>query len=567
MQIDYRPSDGILDEAVLQVEWRANTLAKSNFASQTREIPVRARVLGQRSAKALSSEVNFGYTRVGEQTTRYLPLENTSTGNATVTLVLDDQIAKSESLAFLVPLPKRIHLNPGQKFDVPVIFAPTQEGIFHQKIAFFIEGSDAPQIVATLLGTSISKRSVSLEGGSEGVLDFGTLRQGQSAQRTAVLRNVGNKPMHLRATLDETSSVFQFASGAQAPEFTLAPMESTPILLTATPKKGGVEYGSIHIVSFDEKTSVAALRLSTYSLAPKLEFTPTALRFPPIAQGWTAPLQRIYLVNWGVGTLVIQNIQLAEGSSPLMKLLDLPPLPIKIEPGDKPIVFLAQLQGSVAGNHLGQIIVQSNSIDSDLHAINLTGSVQGCSQRCAAEHASSQCITGSCEIALCEAGWHDTDRLYRNGCECREDRLGHDVGGLCSTGLQLGWIGDSCSSYPHVTSQKGTLHGKDDVDLYFISTQDTAGVTCDLFTDSHDLSVSLVSAPPGLVLCVNEQVQGAGCGGYKREYDERLCGTTHYFHPGSYGKQNSADVTAWVMWHPDVQPSCGEYEVEFRAKS
>ena len=49
-------------------------------------------------------------------------------------------------------------------------------------------------------------------------------------------------------------------------------------------------------------------------------------------------------------------------------------------------------------------------------------------------------------------------------------------------------------------------------------------------------------------------------------FDPNVCGQNKYEHDGSYGTDDDKDVTAWVMWHPDAAPSCGEYTLKFRAR-
>ena len=51
-------------------------------------------------------------------------------------------------------------------------------------------------------------------------------------------------------------------------------------------------------------------------------------------------------------------------------------------------------------------------------------------------------------MAGCDDGWHDTDRAGNNGCECREDRFGNDIGMVPRVRLKshLPLIGDPSHS-------------------------------------------------------------------------------------------------------------------------
>ena len=154
-----------------------------------------------------------------------------------------------------------------------------------------------------------------------------------------------------------------------------------------------------------------------------------------------------------------------------------------------------------------------------------------------------------------------------SGCECQEERGGSDIGASCTSRHNLGTLGDACSEHPSEKQFVGTLHSPEDIDVFFFSSDDASTfLICDGFGDSSKTTVQLLDGPPGLVLCANIAETGVGCGGYTTYFDENVCGQTKYEHDGSYGTDDDKDVTAWVMWHPDASPSCGEYTLKFRAR-
>ncbi len=53
----------------------------------------------------------------------------------------------------------------------------------------------------------------------------------------------------------------------------------------------------------------------------------------------------------------------------------------------------------------------------------------GCNAACAPAHATGDCVSGSCQVLMCDAGWGDCDGNPANGCEQRLDTVGHC--GMC----------------------------------------------------------------------------------------------------------------------------------------
>ena len=111
----------------------------------------------------------------------------------------------------------------------------------------------------------------------------------------------------------------------------------------------------------------------------------------------------------------------------------------------------------------------------------------------------------------------------------------------------------------------GNLHNLEDVDLYFVHMDDGGSAFCDTFSDSFRAKVELLSAPPGLALCVNIRASGVGCGGYTNYFDPSYCGQNSYSANGSWADNDDKDVVAWVVWKPDASPICSDYQIKFRA--
>lgn len=168
---------------------------------------------------------------------------------------------------------------------------------------------------------------------------------------------------------------------------------------------------------------------------------------------------------------------------------------------------------------------------------------------------SSREYCGADDSAACE--------LSREQCPKPEGR--YDIGQNCSSMLKIGIIGDRCSGLPTEKSVVGTL-GAGDVDLFEASYQDNASLFCDLFRDSFSPSLSLVSAPPGVILCVMPFTTNS-CQNLNLNFNLQYCSGTRWQSPGSYGVNNSQTVLAWLIWHPQAPASCTSYEVVLRGTS
>jgi hypothetical protein len=80
--------------------------------------------------------------------------------------------------------------------------------------------------------------------------------------------------------------------------------------------------------------------------------------------------------------------------------------------------------------------IDSNGCETSLRT---TSSCGGCGVACAPANASGDCTTGTCNIGMCAAGWHNVDGVASNGCECQDDTSSL----VCSTATSLGTLSAS----------------------------------------------------------------------------------------------------------------------------
>lgn len=122
---------------------------------------------------------------------------------------------------------------------------------------------------------------------------------------------------------------------------------------------------------------------------------------------------------------------------------------------------------------------------------------------------------------------------------------------LASTPINLGVIGDKASGLSTSTEYIEALpKDTEAIHRYYLRIEDKKGLG-EILGDSFYARVRLESAPPGLQMCVR-MFPGQ---------PKRICDKTSYELKGSYGTNNSQDVTIWIFWHPQATPIVGNYKL------
>ena len=582
LTVQYIPTDGIEDLGTLKIDWYDGYKSYDDAVVETLELNVSARFLGDATGALVSDRLNFGYAPIGDTTTLFVEVQNTSTSDVILS-ALSASLTEESSPAFELGMGWDGFANPGDTIKIPVTFTPSANEASYGKLV--LETNDlVGYYEIDLMGTAIEHALLQAIEPADHVVDFGEVFFGQLRTRTMLLRNAGGQATTF--TAEVTAGADQGFTLLDAGPFTLGPLDEQLVTIELNAQLGGPLSGNVTIVpeeitdepaaeeSVDEQDTVEpavpAEPISVYLYAecsaPAATPSTTTLGFSPLVEGWTSDPMVVEVANTGTGELIISSVSFDVGSSEQIQIATGLTLPVILRPEDPPIEIPVMMFAAVLGDVTGALLIQTNSIDNDVIRVDIAGSVVTCEEGCPIANGAPDCSSGECGVASCIGGWHDTDLTASTGCECQEDRGGNDIGGVCSTRYDLGTLGDGCSSYPSQQVVQGTLHTAEDTDLFFARTEDTWAAFCDTFGDSSESSVELVDGPPGLVLCAVIREVESGCGGYTNYFDPGLCGSTRYSHDGSYGTEDSKDITAWVMWHPDAAPSCGTYTVKFRGE-
>ena len=576
--ITYQPSDGISDNSTLGIKWFDGRIPFEEAEIHDLSFSVSARALTIGEAQLQTESLNFGFTPLTTTATATVELSNLPQSNSLLT-VLDARLSEETSPAFELGLGWTPVVNPGESIIIPIHFTPdlatsyqgsleliTNDIIGAYTIPIMGTGHEGALLTLTLPGAPYP--APPLCGSTDNAsppppsppLRFHAVRRGETSTTQVEITNHGGTPTTGTVVLEQEGSVFTVTPSS---EVTLAPLERVTLDVSASPDTGGPFAGVLQLIP-EHSQETLLLPLEGVCEAPRISVA-TSPHFPPLVETWTSPPTMLSLQNTGTGELLITHAEFDVGSSPFFSFAGPLPLPAALSPDDPPLELPIVLTGGVLGEINASLLVHSTDIDNAVTRISLQGTVVSCDEGCPTPNGSPFCYSGSCEVSSCEAGWHDTNFEANDGCECGEDNGTTDVGAVCTTGTDLGTIGDCGSSHPSEIIRNGTLHEDQDVDLYFVRAEDTNGL-CDFLDDSARTSVELKDAPSGLALCAVIQESGNGCGGYTSGFDPSVCGQTRYLHEGSWGGEDSRELTAWVVWRPDASPSCGSYTLRFRGE-
>lgn len=577
IRITYRPSDGQADQALLKLRWFDGRIPYHEAVSHTVELSVNARVLSTSEADLETPALNFGFSPLATTAVAPVELANVSHSDALLT-VLDARFLDGTPDVFQIAPGRTPVVNPGSTLSLPIHFTPTEalsyrgelELITNDIVGYYIipimgTGHKDALLTLTLPAAAplapCSPRNAPCPTEAPSSLNFNHIRLGNVHTESVEITNHGGTATTVTLSLDQNDQVFSLPEGT---DLSIGPLETVSVEISAAPRAGGAFAGTLRVLPSHPQHPLE-VPLEGECDAPQLSMV-APLWFPPLVETWTSAPQSLSVINSGTGELLVTQAEFDVGSSPFFSFGGPLPVPITLGPEDPPLELPVVFHGGALGEATAAILLHTNSVERPIERVHVEGAVISCDQGCPTPNGDPQCYSGECEIGACHPGWHNTNERLVDGCECAEDRgsLG-DVGGVCSTGVDLGTLGDCGSSYKSEVVQSGTLHDAGDVDLYFVRTEDTSSF-CDFFYDSAQTSVELVGGPPGLALCAVIQEWGNGCGGYTSAFDPSVCGAPRYAYVSGWGGEDSRELTAWVVWRPDASPSCGTYTLRFRGE-
>jgi hypothetical protein len=553
VRVHYKPTDALSDQGSIEVRYYDGAVAFDAAVMQDVSLSIYARSLGSAKARLNTPQLRFGYVAANAEATAHVDVENMAVDDAI--LAVTNLNVGSLPLQFSVQ-PGFVNVsNSGDKVQIPIIFHPEQEGSFRGQMSFDTNDLASPHFIVDILGSSIAGARLEMTQPNIGIIELGRLRVGSQALLDVKVRNIGAQAI---------TPIPKIVSGHEAGLSIIATPQSLSLfdemtftlqLITATsgPITGQMDLGDGTLIA-----------VKAFGLSPKLEYAPNVTDFGTVILGAPAVMQKIVLRNTGTGDLTITGIAIENDTR--VRINNQPSLPVLLHSPNDILNIETFVNGNTPGAIDATLVVHSDSISGDTARVAIVGRVASCEEGCPVTHGTPQCTQGVCAIGRCNDGWHDVDGRWNNGCECQDEGHGQDVGGTCSTGTNIGGLGDSCDGHPSEVQVTGVLAGLNDVDLYYGRTYD-GSCTDDWFSDSAATSVTLVDGPPGLALCAQIRSSGSGCGGYTLAFDATVCGQPKYARGGSVGAEDGRALTAWVLWRPGAAPSCAAYRLKFRGRN
>lgn len=553
LSVRYTPSDGALDQGSVEVEHYDASVFYLEAAPESEQLPLTARALGSAVASLPSALLDFGFVPIGSSATLEIVVDNS--GSESVLTVGPVDREPGTSPVFHPPTPRawgeRL-ANSGEGVRVPVVFTPSSPTAFFGALVLATNDPLQPTVRIDVQGTAIPTARLAVVDPT-GELVLAPVRAGETRTGTVTVRNLGGAPLDVVASIVTGAAL---GLSVSPPEVAgLAPLATATLEVALTSASGGPVAGSLLLASEGLDIEVPIVGAVD---APLLSSAPIALDLGDVVQGWSAEPQQVAIANTGFGELTITAIAFEVGSSSQIQVIDVPPLPVKLSPGDPAVLLTVLLTAGSIGPAEAVLLVSSDSVDSAVRRVDIHGDVITCEEGCPTPNGTPSCASGFCEVGTCIADFHDADTVVANGCECGEDIIGNareDIAAACG-GLNLGVLSDNDSGF----NRQGTLHSATDVDLYFIEMRDDT----QFLNDDYGGEIVLVSGPPGLQVCANFQDNGAGCGGAPTN-----CSTSRVRGNGQSGifggSDNSEDVTVFVSWQPGAAPQCGTYTVRFDA--
>lgn len=223
--------------------------------------------------------------------------------------------------------------------------------------------------------------SVSTTGGSivviPGSLDFGDVAVGQPKKLTTVINNIGTEPVEIVGIelTDTTPDDFQVLS-TPVP-FQIGPGDTNSVDVSYLPDGKGTDLGELRIVANLESGGEVIVPLLGNVIGPKLLAIPAIVDFGVVDINSKKTIS-VELKNAGSATLTISEVYPSAGTVESVSVVDLPDLPVSVDPGASVsvnAVFRPDVALPVGLNALGGVAVASNDPGLPLMVVPIYGSV------------------------------------------------------------------------------------------------------------------------------------------------------------------------------------------------
>ena len=297
--------------------------------------------------------IDFGDLFVGENATESITISNFGTA----TLIVDQVTV--EGAGFGIQFEGRVELEPDDGIEIPVTFAPEDDGVFEGTVTVSSNDEENPEVEVGLLGTGNWFPIIRV---NPDAFDFGRVAVGELGEETLTIINDGLAELNVELTIDDNYFNFEGAS-----EFIIDPESSTEVNVTFLPEEAGNSQGTLIINSDDRENGEIEVNLAGEGFYhPDIEVSDEGYDFGNLFVGeednWT-----FTVMNVGGDPLEIEGIEVRGNY-----------YSIDVEEGfvletDQSREITVNFAPEDGGQFNGQIAITSNDPDEGEVLLQLTG--------------------------------------------------------------------------------------------------------------------------------------------------------------------------------------------------
>jgi hypothetical protein len=546
--VAYVPSDARADTGTLLIEYGSPTTGASHSVLR---VDLIARLIGDAQAEVTPSSLSFGYIAQGQSGNLDVSIQNVGTGNALLE-VPAAALRTGVDFYFAPAFPPSLIVGPGETKKITVTYRPTNVGVHQDTLIVQTSDPQSASVEIPLRGTSIQEPRAAVS--PTGPFALGDVRVGGSATQMLQLTDLGGMPLAV-SSVQFTGPGAGFYQVNPASLMPIAPFASSMLTVTYTPTGTGDHSATMAIQSNDPMNPTVNVAFTAQGIDPRLVVSPSMVDYGPVVQGWMRGPTAVEARNDGFGPLQIQRVYLAPGSSPEIQLSNVPGLPITLNGGNRQEFDLSYTSATLSMVR-ATLVIESDDPGNAHVEVPITAQGVTCADGCPMAHAIPTCTSGTCQIAMCDSGYYDTDGNASTGCECKIETP--EPSNLCAGAMYKGSFTDDPSSSIDVGGQ---LHSKDDVDWFNFYAVDTGGIS-QTFSDAYKVQITL-TGPPGYKMCVFRVKRTPHSDVCPNEASSPCTGTTSYGpDSGSPGPDDSSDYFVKVYTDQD-QNLCGNYTIHF----
>lgn len=252
-------------------------------------------VAAQPQLSVSPAAVSFGTVTVGSKGTQALTLNNTGTGDLSVSL-----ISVSATGVAISGIATPATIKAGQSASLTLTYAPTATGALSGHISIASNAPNSP-LTVNVTGTATTQ-PVGQLGTTPATLSFGNVNVGSSGTLTSTVTNTGQAAVHISGVT--TTGTGFTASGISAPS-TLNVGASATVTVKFAPSSGGAVTGKVSIAS-DVQNSPTVINLSGTGAQAGLGLSASSVNFGSVITG-NSKTQNITITNTGQSTLTIAS--------------------------------------------------------------------------------------------------------------------------------------------------------------------------------------------------------------------------------------------------------------------